>query len=338
MRSRVRSFSHRGKSVIGGLALAAAVAVVPVASASAASFPNACKNNVSANHSQIGVDMSADSSATVAPGDSFTLSNIQQTANVPGGIFLVGYNLNLLTVGENTIPADVVSTIEGSNTVEGTQVTNTVSSSITTTITDPDGIEHNGDELATDGALSVTYADQTWTAGPSAGSIDFREDTVPIGAGADDLHTGGLKITAAIPTPNPDVSIIVRFGCSPGTVSGPDPGVVALDDPATSFASTTVINEISFGKAKLNKKKGTAKLPVNVSGAGDLVLKKTSTVKGAEASTDDAGTVKLNVKPLGKAKKNLKKKGKATVKVSVTFTGNEGDPVTETAKLNLKKK
>ena len=32
----------------------------------------------------------------------------------------------------------------------------------------------------------------------------------------------------------------VNFGCSPGTVTGPDPGVITFDDPAVSFASTDV--------------------------------------------------------------------------------------------------
>ena len=58
---------------------------------------------------------------------------------------------------------------------------------------------------------------------------------MPIGAGAGVLHTGGVRITAVI-----QGFLTVRFGCSPGTVTGPDPGVVTLDDPAVSFASTTI--------------------------------------------------------------------------------------------------
>ena len=58
---------------------------------------------------------------------------------------------------------------------------------------------------------------------------------MPIGAGAGVLHTGGVKVTAVI-----QGFLTVRFGCSPGTVTGPDPGVVTLDDPAAAFASTTI--------------------------------------------------------------------------------------------------
>ena len=329
----MRVFKGRGRSVFGGLALVAAFALVQVAAASAATFPNACKNSVSVNNSQIGLEMTAVAPATALSGDPVTLSNIQQTLAVPGGIFLAGYNLGLLTVGANTIPATAKTIIEATNTVEGTKTTNTAATSISTTITDPDGSPSTGDESATDGAMSLTYANQTWTA--AGGTIQFREDTVePVSAGSG-VERGGVLIFAKV-----GGIITVRFGCSPGTVSGPDPGVITYDDPAASFASTMVegVNEISFAKVKLNKKKGTAKLPVKVSGAGKLKLKKTSKVKGASKTATGAGTVNLMVKPRGKAKKQLKKRGKAKVKASVTFTAEVGEPVTKSKKLTLKKK
>ncbi|TFG38302.1 MAG: hypothetical protein E4H44_04105, partial [Candidatus Aminicenantes bacterium] len=248
----MRVFKGRGRSVFGGLALVAAFALVQVASASAATFPNACKNSASVNASQINVEMTADAPATVFSGDPVTLSNIQQTLGVPGGIFVAGYNLGLLTVGENLIPATAQTIIEATNTLEGAQTTNTASSSISTTITDPDGSPSTGDESASDGALSLTYASQTWTA--AGGTIQFREETVdPVSAGSP--PAGGVAIVASL---GPGGIIMVRFGCSPGTVSGPDPGVITYDDPAASFASTMVegaplpgINDISFAKVKL---------------------------------------------------------------------------------------
>ncbi len=309
--------------------------MLAASAANAADFPNACKNSVTANQSQIGVTMTATSPTSVAPGGPVALTNIQQTVSVPGGIFVAGYNLGVLTAGPNTIPTTVATLIEGTNTVEGTQSTNTASTSISTTISDPDGNPGTGDETATDGTLSATYDDQTWTAGGSPGTIDFREDTVPIGAGAGALHTGGVKIVATI-----GGVINVRFGCSPGTVAGPDPGVVTLDDPAASFATTQVAaaGGLSLGKVKLNKKKGTATLSVEVSGAGKVALKQTSTVTGATKTANAAGTVKLTVKSRGKAKKTLNKKGKVKVKASVTFTPTAGQPQTETKKLKLVKK
>ena len=74
---------------------------------------------------------------------------------------------------------------------------------------------------------------------------------------------------------------------------------------------------------KLNKKKGTATLSVEVSGAGKVALKQTSTVTGATKTANAAGTVKLTVKSRGKAKKTLNKKGKVKVKAPVTL-GDRG--------------
>ena len=48
--------------------------------------------------------MTADAPASVAPGGTVALTNIQQQANVPGTIFVAGYNLGLLELGSNTIP------------------------------------------------------------------------------------------------------------------------------------------------------------------------------------------------------------------------------------------
>ena len=191
----MRSLKGRGRAraAVAVLGLAGATGLLAASAANAADFPNACKNSVTANQSQIGVTMTATSPTSVAPGGPVALTNIQQTVSVPGGIFVAGYNLGVLTAGPNTIPTTVATLIEGTNTVEGTQSTNTASTSISTTISDPDGNPGTGDETATDGTLSVTYNDQTWTAGGSPGTIDFREDTVPIGAGAGALHTGGRE-------------------------------------------------------------------------------------------------------------------------------------------------
>ena len=237
----MRIFKRRPSTVGAVLVSAAATAllVLPASPASAATFPNACKNGITANNSQIGVTMTADSPASVAPGDSFTLSNIDQSAAVPGSIFVAGYNLGLLVVGPNTVPTTVVTTIEGTNTVEGTQDTNTAATSISTTISDPNGVPGSGDESATDGTLSASYNDQTWTAGASPGTIEFREDTVtPISGSPPPGFAGGIKIDGLI-----GGFLHARFGCSPGTVAvDPAPvGTITFDDPAASFASTDIV-------------------------------------------------------------------------------------------------
>jgi hypothetical protein len=102
-------------------------------------------------------------------------------------------------------------------------------------------------------------------------------------------------------------------------------------------------NHIKIGKAKLNKHKGTAKLPVTVPGAGKLKLKGHGLVTQSKAPAkaivvNHAGKVKLKVKPKGKTKRKLKHKGKVTVKAMVTFTPTGGEALTKTKHITLKQK
>jgi Calx-beta domain len=232
----MRAFKRRRTVALGVLvsATALAVFVLPASPAAAgtATFPNACINSVTANNSQISVTMSGDSPAQAAPGSTFALSNITQTLDVPPDIFVAGYRIFLYGTGPLTVPADVQTLIEGTNTAEGTQFTNVASGSISTVISDPTPANRNsGDETATPGVLSVSYNDQTWTAGAS-GTINFREETVqPLAQ-----NTGGIVINAVV-----GGQIPVQFACSPGTVAGSMPGVITFDDPAASFATTEIV-------------------------------------------------------------------------------------------------
>jgi hypothetical protein len=85
-------------------------------------------------------------------------------------------------------------------------------------------------------------------------------------------------------------------------------------------------NTFSVGKAKRNKKRGTAQLPVDVPGQGTLTLSgtgvKAKTASGplAQTSVDAAGTVNLAIKPKGKVRKKLGGSHRARVKVKVTFS------------------
>jgi Tol biopolymer transport system component len=97
-------------------------------------------------------------------------------------------------------------------------------------------------------------------------------------------------------------------------------------------------NDFTFGKVKKNARKGTAKLTVNVPGAGDVDLAKSKKVKGAEKRATSEGSVKLAVKPKGKAKEKLADTGKAKVKAEVTYTPDGGDPSTKSKRVKLKLK
>ncbi len=97
-------------------------------------------------------------------------------------------------------------------------------------------------------------------------------------------------------------------------------------------------NEFSFGKLKRNKRKGTAKLTVNVPGPGALELAQDKKVKGDQARAESAGDTTLTVKPKGKAKKKLSQHGKAKLGAEVTYTPDGGDPSTLTASVKLVRK
>ncbi len=234
----------RGRKVALALALAAAGAFAFTSSASAVPLTNACKNSVTSNNSQLGSDTSGASPASVPAGGTVPLTGLQQQVSVPGAIFVAGYNLGLLDMGENTIAINARTTVEGTNTVQGQQNTATVggvppdgSLTVTTTISDPDTMPGTGDETATDAVGSLSYPDLSWTAGPS-GPIQFREDTIT-GLVA---NAGGIVVTAAIPGMTPGTFLFVQFRCSPGTVTGPDPGTISFIDPAPAFASAQVVS------------------------------------------------------------------------------------------------
>jgi hypothetical protein len=107
-----------------------------------------------------------------------------------------------------------------------------------------------------------------------------------------------------------------------------------------SLHLTAAVNTLKAGKPKLNKKKGTARIPVTVGDAGTLTLKGKG-VKSASASKAKAvsgpGTVKLTVKPKGQTASKLNSTGSATAKVKITFTPTGGTPKVVKKKVKLKK-
>jgi len=234
--------SKRRRSALTTLALAvAALFALPASPASAgtATTPNACANSVTANFSQIGVTTSGDDGVNFAtPGQALSES-ASQSAAIPGAIFVAGYNLGLLQQGVNNVPANVRSTIEATNTVQGSQNTNVVGGSppngtvsVTTTITDPDGTPGTGDETATDASFSVTYNNLNWTAGAS-GTIDYRQQSIAVAPPT--AANNALLINALV-----GGVFNVQFRCAPGTVTPPDPGIITLIDPAGSFDTTFI--------------------------------------------------------------------------------------------------
>lgn len=94
-------------------------------------------------------------------------------------------------------------------------------------------------------------------------------------------------------------------------------------------------NRIRFGKLKLDRVHGLAKLQVKVPGAGKLVLRG----KGVKKVTKTAGaarTVTLKVKPTGRKRVALLANGKVTVPLTVVFTPVGGTTAARPKTITLK--
>jgi hypothetical protein len=107
--------------------------------------------------------------------------------------------------------------------------------------------------------------------------------------------------------------------------------------PAPPNAPSGVAVNFSLGKLK-DKKRGTAKLTVEVPAPGGVALAQTKKLNGAEVRAEAAGEVQLPIKPRGNAKEKLAQKGKAKVKAEVTYTPDGGEPESQIATLKLMKR
>jgi hypothetical protein len=101
-------------------------------------------------------------------------------------------------------------------------------------------------------------------------------------------------------------------------------------------------NGFSLSKATFNKKKGTATVPVTVPDDGTLKVSGKGVSNKAKLASKSvavsAGTVRLLIKPNRKTKSKLNDRGKAKVKVSITYRPTGLAPNTEKTKLKLKKR
>jgi predicted outer membrane repeat protein len=116
----------------------------------------------------------------------------------------------------------------------------------------------------------------------------------------------------------------------------PNSGAASGDGTDIGAFELQPSNAFTLGKLKKNKKKGTAKLTVNLPlpDAGSVTL----FGKGLKEKTKpvaDTGIVKLKVATKGKARRKLRLNGKRKVKIKVTYTPTGNDPVTKKRKATL---
>ncbi|MFM2077704.1 MAG: hypothetical protein RJA49_1594, partial [Actinomycetota bacterium] len=227
--------------VMLSIALAAAIVVGPTRrTAVALAATNACKSNATGTFSDISVGLTGTAtwSGAADPAKSVTLSGVNFTAAVPATLLISGYNLGLLTVGNNSIPTKGWVSLAGSGTTEAAQMVQ-FATTVTTTITDPNGIPGSGDETATPLNLNLSLPTTTWT--PVGGAMNFSQGapgtlpTIPAGqvsAGAT-VPVGGVYISAQVA----GGLIKANFDCQGGT-SAVGGATFTPSTPGT-FASTT---------------------------------------------------------------------------------------------------
>ncbi len=94
---------------------------------------------------------------------------------------------------------------------------------------------------------------------------------------------------------------------------------------------------LKLGKLKRDTKHGTAKLTVTVGGPGKLALSGKH-LKKVKKDVDEAGKVKLKVKPKGELAEKLRDDGSAKVKAEVKLAPTDGLAAKDSEKLKLKRR
>lgn len=94
---------------------------------------------------------------------------------------------------------------------------------------------------------------------------------------------------------------------------------------------------LRIGKPILDRRRGTAKLPVTVPAAGTLSLRGRRVKSPPRRSLAGAGTVRLLVKPKAGAARALARKGRAKVKVLVTYARKGGGTEARAKAFSLRK-
>jgi len=248
-------------------------------------------------------------------------------ANNEGGNPTLGHNLSLGIINAVTLQNTIAVRPQGSGvncdtssggtlTSAGFNLADDASCELTED-SDRPGVDPNLGPLADNGGPTETH------------SIAVRSAVVDQGL-ADQF--GGTD-QRGLPRPSvfPDVP-----NASGG--DGSDIGAFERQAPSPPPNGEPPSNEFSFGKARKNKKRGTAKLTVNVPGPGALDLAKTKKVKGKDKRAAAAGEVKLPIKPKPKAKHKLNKNGKAKVVANVTYTPTGGQANTKSTRMKLVKR
>jgi hypothetical protein len=152
-----------------------------------------------------------------------------------------------------------------------------------------------------------------------AGIVAYRLTDSPSGEFLGDASAGLFRANGA---PKPILSVFrsAAAGASP---------------PAASPCALGTSNDFRLGKVRRNERRGTAKVAVLVPGPGKVRLANARLVRGAKAVARARPKVKLSVRPRGKARTGLVRRGNATVKAKVIYTPKGGSASTRTKRIRL---
>jgi hypothetical protein len=128
------------------------------------------------------------------------------------------------------------------------------------------------------------------------------------------------------------------FSSRSGSLNDGQSGDFTPDDPGERVNVTAVVkpsNLFTLGATTKNPKKGTALLPVTIPSPGTVALSGTGLL--GRSLTWGAGTISLPVKAVGKKKRKLRTRGKATVLAVIAYTPRGGDAATQSVGVRLKK-
>jgi hypothetical protein len=116
---------------------------------------------------------------------------------------------------------------------------------------------------------------------------------------------------------------------------GPADPATPPEDPADP---ATPSNEFQLGPVRLDRRHGAATVTATLPGPGALELAASKRVRGLRTSVAERGPSRLAVVPTKATKSRLRRSGKATVQLAVTFTPAGGTPRTERATVGLRKR
>jgi hypothetical protein len=163
-----------------------------------------------------------------------------------------------------------------------------------------------------------------------AGALAAQVEVVSNAATSPDAApVSGTAFSVAVPG-NPPES-------PPGNPPGSPPG----NAPPLAVAGKqgdrpgVIDNSFTIGRPVLNLKKGTAKLPVTLPGAGTLTLRGS----GSHAQVvPGPGTVSVPVQAKGRKRGILNRRGNVALALTLTFQPSGGEPNTLKTTVKLKKK